>query len=619
MESNMTIERNLKRLSVVALLLPVLLSATQAYALSGAIWTTDLNGDPVNQNLYEDKCDVYLNGGPDKQGGHLPDGDYYYQVTDPSGHTLLSTEPIGDRMVTITNGVFPLVQLCPFADTPNEGGVYKVWLTPAGQYKPEENGEWEGFWGFIPDDCKTDNFKVVAEETLPSYLTVRKFEDCDADGVWDQDELEIEGWFVDITSPAGATTRYYTPVEIPVSAGEWTITEVVKPGWMPTTPTTVVLSIPDIPGQTYEVVFGNIPLSSISGGKFKDCDADGVWDEGEVGIEGWKIYLTGTDIKGNAVAAETTTDAGGLFTFAGLLPGVYTVTEDTSDTDWLATTPTSFFCTLGCGEDCQDAGFGNIPLSTIKACKFYDLNVNGAKDTGEGPVAGIKFVLTGTDVKGTVIEQTGYAGSDGRVAFPGLLPGLYTLTEVLPSNWVATTATVVKDIEIPCTEPTTKCFDFGNVCLGAGGGKTLGYWSNKNGQNTIATMGLTLPGGVLENGDPFTPASYSQFRTWILAANATNMAYMLSAQLAAMKLNVAAGFVAGDAFVYAPGVPGANPLGFISINDLMAAATAELAAHPYTPAGSAFRGLQENLKDALDSANNNKNFVCSSPCPVVYP
>jgi hypothetical protein len=42
--------------------------------------------------------------------------------------------------------------------------------------------------------------------------------------------------------------------------------------------------------------------------------------------------------------------------------------------------------------------------------------------------------------------------------------------------------------------------------------------------------------------------SYSLFRTWLLGANGTNMAYMLSAQLVALKLDVNFGFVDGNAY-----------------------------------------------------------------------
>jgi hypothetical protein len=78
--------------------------------------------------------------------------------------------------------------------------------------------------------------------------------------------------------------------------------------------------------------------------------------------------------------------------------------------------------------------------------------------------------------------------------------------------------------------------------------------------------------------------------------------------------------VNGAALVSAPGCgnTGLNNQ-FITINDLMAAAEASLAAHGYTPSGDANRAYQECLKNALDDANNNKNFVQGSPCAFNFP
>jgi hypothetical protein len=120
--------------------------------LSGAIFTTDPQGNRVNQNIYDSKDQVYLQGGPDQQGAHLPDGLYYYRVTDPSGHTVLYPE--GYRTVTVANGVFPATQLAPFTTTPNQGGEYKVWVSRVSTF----NGR-----------CtKTDNFKVRSTEPTPT-------------------------------------------------------------------------------------------------------------------------------------------------------------------------------------------------------------------------------------------------------------------------------------------------------------------------------------------------------------------------------------------------------------------------------------------------------------------
>jgi hypothetical protein len=50
-------------------------------------------------------------------------------------------------------------------------------------------------------------------------------------------------------------------------------------------------------------------------------------------------------------------------------------------------------------------------------------------------------------------------------------------------------------------------------------------------------------------------------------------------------------------------------LGNITINSLIAQAVASLCAHPLTLSGSPWRAEQEALKNALDKANNNINWL----------
>jgi hypothetical protein len=153
--------------------------------LSGAIFTTDASGVPVNLNIYAAKEDVYLNGGPginapDGAAG-LPAGTYSFQVTDPSGKTLLSSDPVACRQFTVNvNGVIQdvapsgacghatgsdgedggaTVQLFPYANTPNNGGVYKVWVSPTQLLDCSAPGNKNCF---VPRYSKTDNFKVRA-------------------------------------------------------------------------------------------------------------------------------------------------------------------------------------------------------------------------------------------------------------------------------------------------------------------------------------------------------------------------------------------------------------------------------------------------------------------------
>ncbi len=133
--------------------------------LPGAIFTTLPDGSAVNANIYTQKCDVSLNGGPDQpQALHLPDGTYDVAVTDPSGQTILGQ---GTATVTISNGegTFGPTSLCslvtpsPYDTTPNPGGEYKAWLCTTGNL-------------FVNDQCKTDNFKVGEATATPSPTAV---------------------------------------------------------------------------------------------------------------------------------------------------------------------------------------------------------------------------------------------------------------------------------------------------------------------------------------------------------------------------------------------------------------------------------------------------------------
>jgi hypothetical protein len=248
------------------------------------------------------------------------------------------------------------------------------------------------------------------------------------------------------------------------------------------------------------------------------------------------------------------------------------------------------------------------PESTLNVVKFYDANANGINDDGQ--------LITGWKVN----IHDGINFDRFTPVSIIVAPDDYVVTEYDPlqTNWLHTTA---NPVNVSLANGDEKTVEFGNVCLGAGGGLTLGYWSNKNGEKTMNDGGtlapeLTLLSGLNlrnANGTNFDPATYAAFRTWILGATATNMANMLSAQLAAMELNVEAGNVSGSALVYVGG-----SIGFTTINNLMTLANTSLGTDGNTVAAGATRTYQELLKNALDKANNNLNFVQATPCAFSF-
>jgi hypothetical protein len=258
--------------------------------------------------------------------------------------------------------------------------------------------------------------------------------------------------------------------------------------------------------------------------------------------------------------------------------------------------------------------------ATISGVKYYDANLNGERDPGEVAIAGWKIELYrwDGDAEDWVYVGTAYTREAGDYSFTVDEAGTYKVVEVMPSGmWVQTAPeSGYYEITVELGQTYTDN-DFGNVCLRQGtGGKTLGFWSNKNGQKLITSddvtalnrLNLYMPDGWTY--PPFTDKT--QIKNYLLNATAKDMRWMLSAQLIATKLNVLHGFLSGSTIVYV-GPSTYVPSGFISIDDIMANANTAL--------GGTDRAGQEYWKNLLDGVNNNRlPFVCSRPCyPIVYP
>jgi len=160
--------------------------------------------------------------------------------------------------------------------------------------------------------------------------------------------------------------------------------------------------------------------------------------------------------------------------------------------------------------------------------------------------------------------------------------------------------------------------------LGAGGGKTKGFWGNKNGQALI-TDAFIVKLNTLNlknaNGTPFVmsgalSSTKTTLNNWLQASTATNMAYMLSAQLAATQMNtMVVGFVNENSLIYAPGTNSGNgnPFGMASVKSIIEEAKLLLSVDGNILSGHPLRARAEALKNALDNSNNNLNFLLTCP------
>ena len=236
--------RHVYRRAVLMMCLPTAFAAVvSANPPSGAIFTTVADGSEVNFNIYPNKEAVYLDGGPGpgapQTAAGLDDGTYVFQVTDPSGKKLLSTDAARCRQFQVSGGIITsvvatgcqhvtgldvdhgavTVQLMPYLDTPNQGGVYKVWATLASNYRCDLNVVDCGYQaghnvhGFSPSDSKTDNFKV--RNRVPQEIDTIFFVDTNRNNYWDEDsEPALDGMQVTWTDTLGAKNNkssYYAP------------------------------------------------------------------------------------------------------------------------------------------------------------------------------------------------------------------------------------------------------------------------------------------------------------------------------------------------------------------------------------------------------------------------
>jgi hypothetical protein len=381
-----------------------------------------------------------------------------------------------------------VVQLMPFLDTPNPGGVYKAWMIPIERYEAnggdledvpgdknneivKKKGQFQGYVndpGFGPprDQSKTDNFKV---REVPPWLYIFKFEDLDGDGVKDEGEPEITGWTVYYREIYDGDNHEWqtcnTPCSLKFAPGTTVeVSEDLPAGWAvtyanldgqdqgATTDVTVVFEPGDM---THTLEYGNFELVDVTACKYEDLDGDGDQDNA---IAGWTVHLT---VDGEIEETELTgTD--GCYTWSDLGPlpdGSYYDASETVPAGWTATSPTEvdFESPPQSGASYQ-AEFTNFQNVEVKACKYEDLDGDGDQDNA---IAGWTVHLT---IDGE-IEDTQTTGEDGCYTWTDLDPldegSYYDASEEVPAGWTATSPTEV-DFESPPQSGASYQADFTN-------------------------------------------------------------------------------------------------------------------------------------------------------------
>ncbi len=501
---------------------------------------------------------------------------------------------------------------------------------------------------------------------LTAPLSGHKFYDKNLNGQHDTGEPYVPGFSITITVTLPDGTTPTPETKITNSSGafsfgpypdgtKYSLSETFPAGWKQTSQATVTGTLAYSGSYTVDSVllpvtnldFGNVLVASLKGQKFYDKNMNGVLDAGESPVQGFVITITGTKPDGSSINDTRTTGADGLFSFGPYPDGTtYSLTETLVGT-WLRTSSSPLTGTLTSTgpitvssslADVLNLNFGNIQQGRLQGSKFYDTNHDGTRETGEPGIQGFKIVVNYTKPNGSTGVCTLYTDSGGNWQSKLLPDGTsYVVHEVFPSSptWVQTVPSSggtypgtinggTGSYSSTFTIPPVTGLVFGNYAVVPISAHTKGYWHNQNGYATMNDGGTIVPELQMLNalclvrldGSPAdfntsNPlAGFQDFSTWITSdSNGSNMACQLSAQLAAMELNVEAGFVTGDQLIFAPGANSSNSLGIAKLSDLMAEANASVCANPNTSASGAARDHQTALEQALDNGNNNLNWV----------
>ncbi|NLX47252.1 MAG: hypothetical protein GXY70_03675, partial [Euryarchaeota archaeon] len=285
---------------------------------------------------------------------------------------------------------------------------------------------------------------VLFLNTVYSSVCILKCEDLNGDGEWQEGEPGIPDWEINLyrmsqEMPAlnmvGAWVLVYSNLTdedgrhcfTNLAPGQYMVEEVMREGWYNTTNSSYEFEITS--GDRESFIFLNTENGRICGYKVEDLNGNGIWDDGEAGVEGWYIELW----KDGSFLKETYTDERGQFCFGELVPGLYTVYEGTNE-NWYSTNVTEVEVPITSGAVREDIVFLNTRYGEICVYKYEDENGNGIRDEGEDTL--VDGVLIELLLDGDVV-RSGHTGQNqcGVMCFTGLVLGNYTVRETLNEGW----------------------------------------------------------------------------------------------------------------------------------------------------------------------------------------
>jgi LPXTG-motif cell wall-anchored protein len=283
---------------------------------------------------------------------------------------------------------------------------------------------------------------------LKGTVEVTKFNDANNNGIWDEGEVTLPDWEMELT-----------PVD---NCEEYSIFESEEESPDCEVPETIT----EETNEDGVAVFSNV--------------ASGWYTVGEDDEPGWEQTVIYCEDEEYASRLSDSDNTKNIYVGAGQ----------------------TVKCVIGNYDTPGDGGTGGEEKGTIVVTKFNDMNNNKTQDAGEPNMPGWEIVIEGEGVK-----LTKTTGIDGRATFTDLELGNYKVSEILQDGWVQTVNFCANNENQECVvgEEPVNCF-IGNYkkpstpgVLGATTTTSPPVVLASTGQNTTfeTIVGMLLIGGAL--------------------------------------------------------------------------------------------------------------------------
>ncbi len=327
-------------------------------------------------------------------------GTYTITETQPSLYGDPPSGPFAPNVRTVTVGSTPVTDQ-DFGDTP--GGVSGVVYQDLNNDGVKQATE-PGIGGVTVTLVNTGTNATVTTTTA-------------ADGTYNFNNLPAGKYQVVETQPAAFTDGKDTVG----SAGGSLV------------PTDTITGIPVGPGvlvNSYN--FGELPptTGTVSGKVYLDENQDSTFQTAtDRPLQGIPVTLR----NGTTVIAVMTTDVNGNYTFTGITPGTYTITETQPTGYGSSEVPNNVrTVTITSGGTVVNQNFGDT-IGQITGRVYRDYNLNGVFDTGAtNPDTGVAGVTVSLKNSAGAVVMTTVTDATGMYRFVDVMPGKYTVTETQP-------------------------------------------------------------------------------------------------------------------------------------------------------------------------------------------